>query len=319
MFRCLLLLALGGLLSSPALVAQSSDATPANTVNDPVEIVLAAMSEAGRQISYTGVLTWTNGATEQNIRVIHQVEDGIEYERIFHLDGAAREIIREAMPVNCLQPGQALRRARFAQLDSMVGGVYEPAIVGEERVAGRLAWKMQLVPIDQYRFAHIVFVDQASGLILKSLTLDRQGQVLESMQYLDIQIRPITAEELSAQTNAPLILNQPNDCVQGQLANYDNVDWAVTEPPLGFELFSAEYDAENDRTWLMYGDGYAVFSVFIEPGVNGRGIQRVGAISVVAQPIKVEGEDYTITLLGDVPSETVERSIASLRRRGNND
>ena len=319
MFRCLLLLALGGLLSSPTLVAQSTETTPVNTVTDPVEIVLAAMSEAGRQISYTGVLSWTNGATEQNVRVVHQVEDGIEYERIFHLDGAAREVIREAMPVSCLQPGQALRRARFAQLDSMVGGVYEPSIVGEERVAGRLAWKMQLAPIDQYRFAHLVFVDQASGLILKSLLLDRQGQVLESMQYLDIQIRPITPEELSAQTNSPLIFNQPSDCVQGQLANYDDVDWAVTEPPPGFELFSAEYDAENDRTWLMYGDGYAVFSVFIEPGVNGRGIQRVGAISLVAQPIKVEGEDYTITLLGDVPSETVERSIASLRRRGNTD
>ena len=316
MLKHLLFVAFVALSQVPLASGQAVKSSNAAAVTDPVEIVLAAMSEASRQISYTGVLSWTNGETEQNVRVVHQVVDGVENERIYHLDGAAREVIRSAMPTNCLQPGQALRRARFAQLHSMVGGVYEPTIVGEERVAGRLTWKMQLAPVDRYRFSHIVSIDQATGLILKSLLVDRQGQILESMQYLDVEFRPISASELTAETNSPLRFDRPGECIQEELANYENVDWAVTEPPPGFELFSAEYDAANDRTWLMYGDGYAVFSVFVEPGVNGRGIQRVGAISLVAQPIIVDGKDYTITLLGDVPPETVERSIASLRRRG---
>jgi len=310
---------IGALLLSSITVADENTPARASVERKPVDVILAAMSEVDQRESYTGVLSWSNGKVSQNVEIFHQVKDGVQVERISHLDGQPREVVRRGIALDCIQPGRALRRARYSQLSSMAGDIYDLSLIGEDRVAGRLAWRVRMQPKDHYRHAQLLSVDKASGVVLKSLVIDHEGRVLESMQFLQLELREISDAEISPQSSQVVAMdNSTNDCINDGLANYDGVDWAISELPAGFELFSAKYFPEKDRTWLIYGDGFTTFSVFVEAGDNGRLIQRTGAFTVVAQPISVNNENYTVTVLGDIPPEAVERAIAQLRKRAVN-
>jgi len=308
--------ALGLLVLSSAAQAEDDTSAVAKVQREPVDVILAAMSEVDQRVSYTGVLSWSNGQVSQNVEVFHQVKDGVQVERISHLDGQPREVIRRGIALDCVQPGRALRRARYAQLSSMAGDIYDLSLIGEDRVAGRLAWRVRMQPKDHYRHAQLLSVDKESGVVLKSLVVDREGRVLESMQFLQLELRDVSDQEVSPHSEQVVAMdNSDNDCINDGLANYSGIDWAISELPAGFELFSAKYFPEKERTWLMYGDGFTTFSVFVEAGDNGRLIQRTGAFTLVAQPISVNDENYTVTVLGDIPPEAVERAIAQLRKR----
>jgi len=302
------------LFTQAAIGEQSESVVPANA--RPVELILAMSYEASREQSYTGVASWSNGVTSENIRVFHRVSEGYESERIVHLDGALREVIRAQTSVDCIQPGQALRRARFSRSLNADSGQYEARIIGEDRVANRPVWQVQLVPHDEFRYGQFISIDKSSGLVLRALVVNADGEVLESFQFLDIELREIAEEEVSPNSSRPFEFDESASiCVEGRLADYNEVDWAVTDLPEGFELLSATFDESIQRTWLMYGDGFNAFSVFIEPGANGRGLQSVGSISILMQPIIVENDPFTVTVMGDIPLETIDRSVTALRRR----
>lgn len=314
MFRVLTVFFMSTVLASAGAFAQDEPVVPANA--KPVEVILAMSYEASRELSYTGVASWSNGLTSENIRIFHRVSEGYESERLVHLDGDLREVIRAPVSVDCIQPGQALRRARFSRSLNADRSQYNAQIIGEDRVAGRSVWQIRLSPSDEYRYGQLISVDKASGLVLRALVVNNAGEVLENFQFLDIELREVLESEVSPSSDRPFQFDESvSVCVEGRLADYSDVNWAVTDLPEGYELLSATFDPTSQRTWLMYGDGFNTFSVFVEQGMNGRGLQTVGSMSILMQPIIVENEPYTVTVMGDIPLETIERSVSALRRR----
>ena len=58
---------------------------------------------------------------------------------------------------------------------------YKFNILGEYRVAGRQAYKIQAMPLDKLRYGYQFGVDQQSGLMLQSTLFNQSGQPLESL------------------------------------------------------------------------------------------------------------------------------------------
>src|SRR5690606_1461106 len=118
---------------------------------------------------------------------------GVEYERLQYLSGAEREIIRSGQQLSCYPPGDQLLQGRLTQIGSRLAGLdelYNFQAHYVERVAGRLATVLQVVPRDAFRYGYILSVDQETGLVLKSLVIDSNGRVLERYQFLDLELNP---------------------------------------------------------------------------------------------------------------------------------
>ena len=66
---------------------------------------------------------------------------------------------------------------------------------------------------------------------------------------------------------------------------------------------------------IVYSDGLAAISVFIEPLPKGRPVQSLshqGAVNIYVRPVA----DHMVTVLGETPAATVMQVANSLELRG---
>ena len=68
------------------------------------------------------------------------------------------------------------------------------------RVAGLEVVPVSLVPADGDHFQRRYWIEPTTGLLLKSATLNAQNQLLESMEFVDVEIEPVDAEIVDAET-----------------------------------------------------------------------------------------------------------------------
>jgi len=179
---------LPGFLAAPAHAVEAGD--PASRLD--------AMSRSFRSLDYQGVFTYEQGQSLSSVRIAHAVVDGVEQERLVHLDGEQREFVRRGHRVDCEHAGDRLMRldpaARFAQraqsgvAGAQLGDHYAIEFDGAERVANHRGQRIRIVPRDPYRYGVNVVLDEASSLLLKSETTDGAGRVLERFQFVDLQI-----------------------------------------------------------------------------------------------------------------------------------
>ncbi len=73
--------------------------------------------------------------------------------------------------------------ALLAVSGEQVLSVYEPKMLGDDRVAGIDSQVIELDPKDAYRFAYKLWADKKTGLLLRAQTLDPNGQVLEQFRF----------------------------------------------------------------------------------------------------------------------------------------
>ncbi|MBP8203878.1 MAG: MucB/RseB C-terminal domain-containing protein, partial [Pseudomonas sp.] len=93
-------------------------------------------------------------------------------------------------------------------------------------------------------------------------------------------------------------------------ANHWHAGWL----PPGFNLLAAREQAEPASTvvltWLMFGDGLARFSVFIEP-LQGESVvntrSQLGPTAVVSKRMPTAAGEFMVTVVGEIPPGTAER------------
>src|SRR5690606_29241829 len=57
---------------------------------------------------------------------------------------------------------------------------------GQERIANRTALRLLMRPVDDMRYGYHIWLDQATGLVLKRVLLDEQGRPLETYQLVEL-------------------------------------------------------------------------------------------------------------------------------------
>ena len=66
--------------------------------------LLGRAADAARTLNYTGTIAYQRAAGVETARLIHVNDGGEEFEKLYNLDGPAREVIRSNGEVRCYYP-----------------------------------------------------------------------------------------------------------------------------------------------------------------------------------------------------------------------
>lgn len=271
----------------------------------------------------TGSRTTAKLAT---FRIVHVVIDGIERERIVHLNGPRREILRTGDEVAyLLTPGDALLDLEgatpggaygrvFARRFENVADHYDVVVKGRDRVAGRPATHLQVTPLDEDRLGYQLWLDDASGLLLRSELRDPSRTNLEIFQFTSLLVgEDVDPENLVSTTQGALI--RQLSITADDAARTDS-PWRAGWVPAGFELTSANTgDNPPGLSMLTFSDGLAAFSVFVEamPETGaGHVVSRSGATVALTHMAASARGNHLVTVVGEVPVATARRIAASV-------
>jgi len=349
---------LSSLLASSLLAISCFIAVPVNSeevVTDAViknaepnaHALLAKMAESTKSLTYQGTLVYTQGSRMETLEIFHTLIDGQQSERLVHLTGAPREIIRRGDKVICVHPKSGVielnnavpagpfARNYQARLDS-VNKPYTVKFSGHTRVAGREVTVLAVQPKDAYRYGFKLALDNQTGLLLQSLMVDANNKVLERFEYTEIKIGgDISAEQLaphfdSASERLSLIdmktfqsrsLVAPSEIDKLESQATEEQNWQVKWLPAGFTLSTANFEQRADakrgeRNSKMYSDGLSAFSVFITPDVDmSKALSVQSGATLAYSLVKRDAEGlYSITVVGEIPPSAAKDIATSVSR-----
>lgn len=269
-------------------------------------------------------------------RVVHKVVDGVERERIVYLNGPRREILRTGNQVACvLPPGDKLLALEGALPSGLYGRVfardfaamsqhYEVKFGNRDRVAGRSAVGLEVIPRDAERFGYRLWLDAETGLLLRSELRDADGAKLEIFVFTTLRVGDhVATADLEPATDGDLVWHRLVEPGEPQAAETSSLTWRTRWVPPGFSMTgvdSFQPDAHHSggarrvRT-LRFSDGLAAFSVFIEPmPEDGAGsiVSRAGATVALTDRTTGASGDHLVTVIGEVPVATARRIAASV-------
>ncbi|HEY0563541.1 MAG TPA: MucB/RseB C-terminal domain-containing protein, partial [Methylophilus sp.] len=263
-------LACGVLLAS--LISQAAE--------DPW-LLLKKTAFAARELNYQGIFIYQNGEQMRSVQIIHMNNDGVELARNVVLDGQPREVFKEGSDIVIFNAktdkvviekrhGQNLFPAMLpTNLDSIKAS-YSAKLGGSERIAGREAQIIDLVPNDSYRYSYRVWADAEYGLLLKMTLSDNRNQVLERIGFT----------QLSMMHSQNLDWFQPNidskkHYVMEEAGEVNHVsdNWIVANLPPGYRKIDHILIPVANRAapvnQMIFSDGIAAVSIFIEPITKG--------------------------------------------------
>lgn len=289
--------------------------------------LLQKMAHGTRQLTYSGTFVYRSGERVDTSRIVHAVRDGMEVERIEALDGSPREVLRSGSEVKCFFPEEKLliienrsnRRSFPALLPAGLGSLTDHyAIRGGEtvRIAGLQSRAVRLEPRDGMRFGHELWMDKASGLLLKARLLGDRGETLESFAFTQISIGgPLEKDALLPQYRDAQVRVQQ---VRTAELKGDDLGWNFRNVLPGFRKVSAmKRQSAPDRPealHVVFSDGLASISVFIEPGgLDGEAdsLTSMGPVNVYRRQLG----DHRLVIMGEVPTLAVKRLGDGVERR----
>ena len=292
---------------------------------DEAQDWLTRLGQAEQQQSFHGTFVYERNGSFSTHNIWHRVQNGQVRERLLQLDGSAQEVVRMDGHTQCVSgtliaglggsPNAAARPLDPKKLKSW----YELAVVGKSRVAGRDAVIVSLTPRDQHRYGFELHLDKQTGLPLKSLLLNDKGQLLERFQFTSLDTDNVpTDKDLLADADCKVITLDSDKASAVKTAQMWHSDWL----PPGFELTSStshkDPQTKAQVTSLMYDDGLARFSVFLEP-LNGATVTdtrtQLGPTVAVSRRLTTPEGEIMVTVVGEIPIGTAERIALSMRNQ----
>lgn len=283
---------------------------------------LMKMSDSVGKHSYDGIFIYRHGDQLEAMRIIHRNNGYSPRERLVSLNGEPREIIRNDRDVICYLPAKRsvvvehrkTSEKKFpALLPSNVGVIsasYKVGLGGKDRVATRTTQMVFIKPRDKYRYGYQLWADEQTGLMLKANLIDEERRLIEQFMFTRIDIgKRIPARDLEPGYSGKKWVwhrerqDEPKDAVDKH--------WKVTTLPAGYRLTRqmSRHLPMRDMLvqHLVYSDGLAAVSVFIEPENDKKKKPMTGATgmgAVNAFVTRVNG--HQVTVVGEVPAATVE-------------
>ncbi|MGE1173523.1 MucB/RseB C-terminal domain-containing protein [Pseudomonas sp. BW7P1] len=293
---------------------------------DEAQDWLTRLGQAEQQQSFHGTFVYERNGSFSTHSIWHRVQNGQVRERLLQLDGSAQEVVRVDGHTQCVSgtliaglgdsPNSAARSLDPQKLKNW----YELAVIGKSRVAGREAVIVSLTPRDQYRYGFELHLDKETGLPLKSLLLNDKGQLLERFQFTRLDTSEVPSDkELQAASDCKPVNLESDKASAVKAAQVWRSDWL----PPGFELTSSsshkDPDTKTQVNSLLYDDGLARFSVFLEP-LNGAVVTdtrtQLGPTVAVSRRLTTPQGEMMVTVVGEIPIGTAERIALSIRNDG---
>ncbi len=280
---------------------------------------LDRMGAAIREQDYQGTFTYMRGSQFDTIEVVHRFSQGLEQERMVHLNGEEREVLRTDTKVVCYHPRSPSAvfdhnvplgpfSPAFSENLSTYQKLYRFSLHGTDRIAGRPAVKLKISPRNKDRFGYRLWLDEETGLLLQSQLVDRD-RVLEVFLFSSILIgAPVSADMLASTLGEDAMSHKLSPDLTEVAENTTKPNWRVARLPAGFERVTT-----RQSNWLQLTDGLATVSVFIEQAGSSPlpdMATRLGATTVITRRLK--GSKGQITVVGEVPVGMARRIAESV-------
>lgn len=309
-FACLALMLLPGL-------AAAADET--------ADAWLDRMNHALHELSYEGRFVYQHGETLEAMYLAHRVEAGHEREHLMSLTGTAREVIRDDDAVTCIVSGSKEshvdRRPSRRQLvpvqpirPQRLAAHYRFELGGQERVAGRMAQAISIIPKDKLRYGYWLLLDTEHALPLAAATLDTDGKRISQLLFTELKVGQPSEEppEPAGLADDATRMVRPRQVAQTDQQPH----WSFQDLPGGFEqtryrrrvMGRDEHEVEH----FIFSDGLATVSVYVEEDEDsgyGPGVSHLGAVTALRRILP----GYQVTAVGEVPEATLQRFLDGIR------
>ena len=296
----------------------AADAIDGRTPEQWLQIV----QHAARRLDYTGTMVYQQGTEVRMSKIVHVFDGQVSHERLQPMDGRPREFIRRADEVKCLIPEARQvvveRKARAESFPALAATAtaellqhYSVKVIGRERVGGFDCQILEIQPRQADRYGYRLWVDRATGLMLRSQTLNERGDVLEQMAFADVRIGGVDREQLKPSWSTE---GWRVDQTAHRPIDLREQGWRLV-PPSGFKpLFAVRRPmAGGQALQAVYSDGLASLSVFIEPATAMAANDQLPQRGPIHSYVRRLG-DSMVTVVGEVPAETA-RTVAQAAER----
>lgn len=297
----------------------------------PVDDLLLKMKQAQYQLNYQGTFVFKHAEKLDAMQIVHGLVDDKVKQRIVSLNDVAREVIRDGDLVRCIWPRK--RQVVVGPTSSYngvpsivpkdlsnVSAVYRIESTGFNQIAGKACQLVSILPADNYRYGYEFCIQPQTGMLLRSKVIDTNTQeVLEEMLFTEVRyMDSVEAHMFDSQYDLADFKWK-----QSLSSEYETINWAMPQHALTISQLPQDFVLKNITQrkiqmsakpvrHMVYSDSIASVSIFIsESGAKDRLKSRLtgrGAINAFTK----SNERYKITVLGEVPSETVELIGASV-------
>jgi len=314
-----------------------SDLPPISSVGPQERDVgawLQRLQQASRVPSYVGTFVVSSiGGAMSSARIWHVCEGDVQMERVEALSGTPRSIFRRNDAVVTFLPeshtvrterrevGGAFPNLFAAGALGSTADFYEARQLGQGRVAGLDADVVVFSPADKLRFGYRIWSEKRTGMVLKTQTFDALGRVLEQAAFSELQLdAPIKSASLQRMMRSTQGYRVEKYARVPTTADAEG--WSQKAPVPGFKpqnCYRGAAGAPAQAVQWIFSDGLATVSLFMEPFDSQRhvneGAAALGATHTVVKHLSLEGSDWWVTAVGEVPVPTLRLFIDSLQRR----
>jgi len=289
---------------------------------------LERMNQALTTLNYDGVFSHWQGGKVETLHIIHRVQDGAVTERLVSLDGSGREFIRTGSELACYLPDQrtvlverqppaTLLLGSLPNFEAATSEFYEIKAAKSTRLLGRRAQLIVVNPKDQYRYGYRLWIEESTGMPLRTELCDGHGRVIEQVVFASIAWPthiPDSAFKPDLSADSFRWLREES----GPLAAGGTpMLWTALKLPPGFRMSVRAAQkmpgARDPVAHLVFTDGLASVSVFVESHTHVShalsGSTQVGSSSAFTTVV----DGHPVTAVGEVPPETVQLIANSMK------
>jgi len=306
--------AVGALVAAVALAGAAHAQAPADGMS-----LLGRIYQATEKLSYSGTFVYQQGDRVETSRINRAYGPAGELEKIEVLDGPRREILRTRDTIKCYLPESqtikverrvdqrafpAMLPDKFAELAQH----YTVSLAEPARIAGYDCESVVLTPRDELRYGYKLWADSATGMLLRARTFNARGETIEQFSFTQLAIGNVPRERLKPLRSAR---NWRVEHASVSPANLAGTGWSLGAELPGFrKIFELTRRLGESRpvSQVVYSDGLAAVSVFIEP-LAGRteavrpGLSNLGAVNMYTREVA----NHLVTVVGEAPAASLQR------------
>ena len=282
---------------------------------------LRKMHEATQRLSYSGTFVYQNGTRSETSRITRFVDAAGDIEKLEVMDGVPREIVRTRDTVRCYLPDSRVvkvdrrtERGFPALVPERIGALarhYDISLGETRRIAGFDCQAVVLAPKDNLRYGYKLCADAASGMLLRAVTLDGQGNPVEQFTFTQLAIGKVTRDMVKPRHAVRAWRVEHAEAEPARLAG-----WGLSAELPGFHKVTElkrRLGESRPVGQMVYSDGLAAVSVFIEPLEARReqvrtGLSSMGAIHIYTREVA----NHMVTVVGEAPALSVQRIADSV-------
>lgn len=309
-----------------ALQKQADASSISSYPSDSAQAWLVKMSDAVRSLNYTvSFVLLKPGMDSQPYLWRHGVNEvGLEMEQLNFLNGPGLEVVRIGNKVSYFEPNvppyslyssiiNGPLPSEFLQRPEKLMLGYEFILVGRSRIAGLAAQQIKIISKGKSRFGINVWLDQATGLLLKMNMFDQDAKLLEQIQVTSLQVTK-EPDPFFAKIEPEML----PEVVSFSSSSEFNSEWTIGYIPKGMTIEKRDFlrlpGSGVVVEYIMLSDGLIDVSVYLQERDNNKPQKNLLGKVQSDTLLTIEHGDLNITIIGKIPAVTANSIAKSIEK-----